>query len=305
MSRSKKYVIAVVGPTASGKTDLSIGIAKMFKTEIVSADSRQFYREIEIGTAKPSKQQLQDVQHHFINSLGISELYDVGRFEVEVMQVIKSLHQEKDVVVVVGGSGLFIQAICEGFDEFPEVPSAIREKFNELYQTEGLRALQDLLKKADLEYYDQVDNENPRRLIRALEICETTGQPFSSFLGKKRAQRDFKSIKVGIEWPRAELYARIDQRVDQMLEMGLEAEARALYKHRNSPALDTVGYKEWFDHFDGKYDQAEAIRLIKRNSRRYAKRQLTWFRKAQDVDWFPPGAYQDVLSSLRAKIGLD
>ncbi len=280
-----KYLIVVGGPTASGKTGLGIRLAQHFNTEILSADSRQFYREMNIGTAKPTQEELAQATHHFIDNLSVHDTYSVGDYEREALDLLEKLYQKHDVVIMVGGSGFFIRAVCEGLDEFPEVPMHIREELNQLFENEGITPLQYELKELDPAYYSQVDTQNPKRLLRALEVCRATGQPFSHFHNKEKSPRPFVPVYIGLDWEREALYERINKRVDMMIEAGLEQEARELHPLRHLTSLQTVGYQEWFDFFDGKIDREEAIRLIKRNSRRYAKRQMTWFRKVEGMQW--------------------
>lgn len=296
MLRKNKTLLIVAGPTAVGKTDLCINLAKKFNTSIISADSRQFYKEINIGTAKPSKEQLAEVPHYFINTLSIHQDYDVGKFEKEVLELLDSLFLSNDLVIATGGSGLYLDAITKGFDTMPPVDKSVRESLNELFQKEGLMALQDKLRVLDPAYYDTVDIHNPRRLIRALEVCLSTGQPYSSFRKRNESPRPFRILKIALERDRDELYDRIDQRMDLMIAEGLFEEARTLYPYRSHNALQTVGYKEIFAHLDGEYDQEEAIRLLKRNSRRYAKRQMTWFRKDEQYQWFHPSQFQEIIA---------
>lgn len=272
-------LLYVAGPTASGKTDLAIALAQHFNTEIVSCDSRQFYQEMSIGTAVPSEAELAQVPHHFIQHRSIKANYSVGDFRREALEKLKDLFQEQQTVIMVGGSGLYADAVMQGLDEFPETDPAIRPQLTAIYQQEGIEILQDLLREHDLKHYHVVDRNNPHRLIRALEICLSSGKPYSSFLGKKTAPDFFNSQTLVIDWEREALYDRINQRVDRMVEQGLKAEAKGLYAQKTLNALQTVGYREWFAHFDGKWDEVTAIEEIKKNSRRYAKRQSTWFRR--------------------------
>ena len=272
-------LLYVAGPTASGKTDLAIALAQHFNTEIVSCDSRQFYQEMRIGTAVPSEAELAEVSHHFIQHRSITDNYSVGDFRREALEKLQSLFQKHETVIMVGGSGLYADAVMQGLDEFPETDPAIRPQLTAIYQQEGIEILQDLLQEHDLKHYQVVDKNNPNRLIRALEICLSTGKPYSSFLGKKTAPDFFTSQTIVIDWERESLYNRINQRIDLMLEQGLKAEAKGLYAQKALNALQTLGYREWFAHFDGKWDETKAIEEIKKNSRRYAKRQSTWFRR--------------------------
>lgn len=276
---AKKYLIVVGGPTASGKTSTAIALARYYKTVILSADSRQFYREMSIGTAKPEANELAAAPHYFINSHSIQTPYSVGDFETEALALLRKLYQEKDIVVLAGGSGLYINALCQGLDHFPEVPKEVRDAYELKFTQEGIEALQQELREVDPAYAKKVDLQNPHRLIRALSVQQVSGQPFSSFLRKQSEDRAFHPIYLQMFWERATLYGRINRRVDIMLANGLEEEAKSLLPFREHSALATVGYQEWFDYFDGKTDRPTAIELIKRNSRRYAKRQMTWMRR--------------------------
>jgi len=278
-------LIVIAGPTASGKTAAAIQLAKYYKTVVISADSRQFYREMSIGTAKPTDDELAEVKHYFINSLSITENFTVGDFEKQCLSLLDELFQLHNIVILAGGSGLFIKAVTEGFDEFPDSDPGIREKLNKEFEDQGIVALQEKLKIADAEYYRQVDINNPHRIIRALEVFESTGIPFSSFRKSKTNIRPFQIVKLGLNLPREVLYNRINQRVDQMVQQGLVEEVRSLLPYRHLNALNTVGYSELFDYFDGKTDLRSAIELIKQNTRRFAKRQLTWFKKDTGIDW--------------------
>lgn len=288
LTGKKNIILVISGPTAVGKTDLCLNLAKKFNTSIVSADSRQFYREMNIGTAKPSATELHKIRHYFINSLSIHENYDVRKFEREALQTIDQLFQNQNPVILTGGSGLYIDALTNGLDDIPQVDTDIRKDVTETYTQHGIAVLQAKLKDLDPIYHSQVDLYNPQRLIRALEVCIGTGKPFSSFRVKKIINRPFKVIKIALEREREELYTRINQRMDQMIADGLFEEASVLFPYRHLNALQTVGYKEIFDYLDGIYDQEEAIRLLKRNSRRYAKRQMTWLKNGRDYTWFHP-----------------
>ena len=299
----KNFLILVVGPTAVGKTDLCLNLAKKFKTEIVSCDSRQFYREMNLGTAKPSPDELEVIKHHLINSLSIEKDYDVRKFENDALEVLKSIFRQSNVAIMTGGSGLFADAITEGLDEIPDVDPEIRASIIKEYEEKGLEWLQSEVFKVDTEYFDQVDRQNPQRLMRALEVWRGTGLKFSSFRVKKRAVRPFQVIKIGLDRSRDELYQRIDGRMDQMIAAGLFDEADALFGKRHLNALQTVGYSEIFGFMEGKYDREEAIRLLKRNSRRYAKRQLTWFRRDEDIRWFHPDQEEEIIVWIETQIG--
>ncbi|HEY1063463.1 MAG TPA: tRNA (adenosine(37)-N6)-dimethylallyltransferase MiaA [Daejeonella sp.] len=301
-----KTLIVIAGPTAAGKTALAIQIAKHFKTEIISADSRQFYREMSIGTAKPSKEELAAVRHHLIDSHSIKDFFSVGDFEKKVINLLKELFKSHDQVILVGGSGLFINAVCNGFDELPVASEETRSRLNQLLDEKGIEHLQEKLKKADPAYYAEVDIHNPQRLIRALEVFETSGKPFSSFRTNIPKKRNFNIIKLAISPNRGKLYEQINLRVDQMLENGLLKEVEGLKEYRHLNALNTVGYSEVFEYFDGKLSEEEAIDKIKQNTRRFAKRQITWFKKSEDIKWFDPqesgsifNYLDDVISSLR------
>ena len=298
----KPLLVIISGPTAVGKTDLTIELAKFFDTEIISADSRQFYKELEIATAKPSRKQLSEVNHHFINSLSIHQKYDVIDFENDSLAIIGKLFKTKNIVLVSGGSGLFIRVLCEGLDPLPEVPDIVRTIINQEYEAGGLDSLQKELAQADPEYYAEVDINNPQRVIRAIEIIRTTGQKFSSFRKKKKVERPFRILKIVLNRDREELYQRINMRVDMMFEQGLLDEAKELLSLKDLNALQTVGYSELFPALQGEYSIEEADRLIKRNSRRYAKRQLTWFKKEQDSHWFHPDQKEEIIKLIRENL---
>lgn len=300
--KDNKYLIVIAGPTAVGKTDLCINLAKKFNTEIISSDSRQFFKETILGTAKPSDLQLSEVPHHFINSLSIHDNYDVKSFEEDALNLMQEIFQKHDIIIMTGGSGLYIDAICNGFDDMPQVGSEIRQKIIKEYELKGLVFLQEEVKLLDPEYFALVDQNNPQRLMRALEVCRGTGKPFSSFRNKKKVDRPFKIIKIGLEREREELYRRIDLRMDLMIQEGLFEEAVSLFPHKHLNALQTVGYSEIFGFLEGNYDKEEAIRLLKRNSRRYAKRQLTWFKRDSEMTWFHPDQLEDVLEFISTQM---
>ena len=286
MNLENKRLIVIVGPTAVGKTALAIALAKTLGTEIISADSRQFYREMTIGTAKPTADELEAVRHHFINSHSIHQKYDAAQFGEDALSKIHELFEKYESVIVCGGSGLYVKALLEGFDDIPEVPEEIREVVTEKYKAGGLAWLQQEVQKHDPEYYSVADQQNPARLSRALEVVLATGSSITSFQKKQKRVLPFQVIKIGLDMERKELYRRIDERMDAMIQAGLFEEAEKLYPYREHNALQTVGYQEVFDFMEGKYDRNEAIRLLKRNSRRYAKRQLTWFKRDQEIRWF-------------------
>lgn len=294
--RNQKMLIAVVGPTAVGKTSLAISLAKKYQTEIISADSRQFYRELTIGTAKPTPDELTQVKHHFIDSHSIQEEYTAGDFEKEGLNKLHELFLIHDKVIVVGGSGLFLRALCEGLDDLPKAPAMLRNALNETLEIEGLPYLQQELKKVDPVYYEKADIENPQRVIRALEVFQTSGRPISYYLKKQAVKnnRNFQVITIGLNMPRELLYNRINQRVDLMVQNGLLQEVQGLIPYQKKAALLTVGYAELFQYLAGKISLERAIELIKQNSRRYAKRQITWFKKYGNTHWFEPTQIQEI-----------
>lgn len=282
---NNKRLIVVVGPTAVGKTAECIRLAGMLGTEIVSADSRQFYKEMNIGVARPSVSELATIPHHLIAHISVSQDYNAAMYERDASEVIGKLFQEKDDVVLTGGSGLYVNAVCNGMDDIPDKNESIRQELNDLFDKQGLEPLQRELQEKDPEYWEIVDKRNHIRLIRALEVCRQTGRTFSSFRSQKKTKRDFDIIKIGIRRSRENLLERIYRRVDCMIEQGLIEEVRGLYGYRNLQALNAVGYKEIFDFLDGKTSLQEAVELIKINTRRYAKRQMTWFCKDKEIQW--------------------
>ncbi|RIV32942.1 tRNA (adenosine(37)-N6)-dimethylallyltransferase MiaA [Flagellimonas lutimaris] len=288
-----KVLLAVVGPTAIGKTALGIQLAKHFDTEIISADSRQFFKEMKIGTAVPSGEELNQAPHHFIQHKSIFEPYSVGDFEKDAIALLDNLYQKKDIAIMVGGSGLYVDAVISGLDEFPKVDPQIRETLNKELEDNGLESLQKELKQRDPEYYKTVDLENPHRLIRALEVCRAANKPYSSFLNQQKPERLFKSLYIGIDAPREVVYQRINSRVELMMEAKLLEEAKKLYPYKELNALQTVGYKELFEYIDGKCTLDFAVSEIKKNTRRFAKRQLTWLRKNETILWVPYNTEQE------------
>ncbi len=280
-----KTLVVIAGPTASGKTAIGIELAKHFKTAVISADSRQFYKEMSIGTAKPSPEELAAAKHYFIDSLSITENYTAGNYEQDALKLLDELFKTHDTVILVGGSGLFIKAVCEGFDSFPDIQPGVREKLKEEFESEGISYLQDKLRFVDPVYYQQVDLNNAQRVIRALEVFESSGKPYSSFRKSGSGERPFQIVKIGLSMDRDILYDRINRRVDEMIRHGLVDEARSLLPCRHLNALNTVGYSELFDYFDGKTDLETAIAMIKQNTRRFAKRQMTWFNKDKEFTW--------------------
>ena len=297
-----KTLIVIAGPTASGKTAFAIEMAKTLNTVILSADSRQFYKEMSIGTAAPTEEELSQAKHYFVHHISIEDKYDVADYERDAIALLDELFKTRDAVIMTGGSGLFIDAVCNGIDAMPDVQPEIREKAQKLYDEGGLKALQDEVQRLDPEFYELVDQQNPRRLQRALEVCYQTGQPFSSFRSGNAVQRDFAIKKYAILWDRQQLIERIDKRVDLMMEQGLLAEAKALYPKRHLNALNTVGYKELFAYFDGQCTLAEAVEQIKIHTRQYAKRQMTWLRKDTSYQWIMPEDFDNTVSALRQEM---
>lgn len=296
-----RKLIVIVGPTASGKTVLAIELAKRLGTEIVSADSRQIFREMNIGTAKPSFYEMNEVPHHFIGSHSIFDQYDAAQYAKDALACIHELISKNGCVLLCGGSGLYVKAVCEGLDDIPDIPEKMREELIANYNNFGLEWLQDRMKELDPGYYEAIDAQNPQRLIRALEVKIATGLSIREFHKKNKLQHPFKIIKVGLDPGREELYRRIDLRMDVMISEGLFEEAKSLYPYKHLNALQTVGYKEIFDHLDGLYDWGETVRLLKRNSRRYAKRQLTWFRRDQEIEWFQPQDTEKILQWIKTQ----
>lgn len=280
------FLINIVGPTAIGKTALAIKLAHHFGTEIISSDSRQFFKEMSIGTAVPSEEELSEAVHHFIQHKSIFESYSVGDFERDTIKFLESFYKKNSIIIMVGGSGLYSNAVLYGLDEFPDISQQIREDLNSEYKNKGIEFLQKKLQQLDPQHYENVDIYNPQRIIRALEVCIGTGKAYSSFLNKKRKDRFFSFIQIGLIAEREAMYNRINLRVEKMLENGLFKEVQSLYKYRNLNALQTVGYREFFDFLDSKINFNQAIELTKMNTRRFAKRQLTWYNKQTDIQWF-------------------
>ena len=298
-----KSIITIVGPTGIGKTDLSIFLAKSLKSEIISADSRQFYKEIPIGTAAPSKNELNHIKHHFIHNKSIKENYSVGEFEMEALSKIRTLHEKYNTLIVVGGSGLYINSILYGLNDFPKIDSKVRTNLNKDLKDNGIEFLQNELKNNDALSYSKIDIKNPHRLIRALEIFRGTGSTYSSFINNsKKQKREFKIINIGLTADRKIIYDRINKRVDKMIENGLIKEAQMVYKHKDLNALKTVGYKELFEYLSDKCTLDKAIDEIKKNTRRFAKRQITWFKKQEDTTWFDyKEPYKNILLHVKNK----
>ncbi len=302
MPMPQKTLIVVVGPTAIGKTALAIELAQFYQTEVISADSRQFFKEMHIGTAKPSAEELAAAPHHFIDSHSVKTLFSTGDFEVQALQLMDTLFKKHEVLIMVGGSGLYIDAICKGLDDLPEIDLRIREQLNQQLATEGIDSIRQQLEKLDPEYYAKVDQSNPQRMIRGLEVVLSSGKKLSSFLTANKKKRPFEIVKIGLNTDRALLYERINHRVDLMMEAGLLQEVETLLPYRQYNALNTVGYTELFDYLDGKADLNSAVALIKQNTRRFAKRQLTWFRRDEDTQWFEPNEISKILDYLKNKI---
>jgi tRNA dimethylallyltransferase len=296
----RNTLIVLLGPTGVGKTEISIDIARHFGCNIISADSRQFFREMKAGTAVPSESQQSEIRHHFVGFLSVKDYYSASLFERDVLKILPALFAENKIVLMAGGSGMYIDAVCDGIDDIPDVDHSIREKIALKYQQEGIEGIRLALKILDPEHYRKVDLKNPKRIIRALEICELTGRPYSSFLRKQKRARDFDIIRLGLVRPRQELYKRIDSRVDEMMEKGLENEALNLYKQRHLNALNSVGYKELFAFFDGKISREKAIELIKRNTRRFAKRQMTWWGRDKRINWFNPDESSEIIRYIES-----
>ncbi|MGB3074990.1 MAG: tRNA (adenosine(37)-N6)-dimethylallyltransferase MiaA [Chitinophagales bacterium] len=298
----KKYLVTVVGPTAVGKTKVSIQIARHFSTAIISADARQFYKEMNIGTATPSFEELQSVPHYFINQLSVAQDYTAGDFEKEAIATLETLFKTQDVVVLVGGSGLFISALLYGLDVFPEITDAANSELSQLYLSGGIEALQKLLKEKDPDYFAFVDRNNPQRLLRALSVCLSVGKPYSSFRNKNKVKRNFIPIQIGLQIERKTLYRQIDERVDKMMQEGLLEEVKTLLPYEHLNPLQTVGYRELFSYLDGRSSLEDAVNLIKQHTRNYAKRQLTWFRKENGITWFTPAQLEEILLFINEKI---
>ncbi|MBO7470055.1 MAG: tRNA (adenosine(37)-N6)-dimethylallyltransferase MiaA [Bacteroidales bacterium] len=281
-----KHLIVLAGPTASGKTETAIKLAKAFDAEIISADSRQFYKELSIGTAAPTAEELSQVKHHFVHNLSIEDKYDVADYERDVLDFLKQYFNTKNVAIITGGSGLFIDAVCNGLDSMPDISEEVRDRVSKMLETDGIEALQKEVEKVDNEYFRVVDKQNPRRLQRALEVYYQTGRPYSAFRQRNVAKRDFDIVKLAILWDRDKLIERINKRVDMMMRQGLLDEVKSVYQKRHLNSLNTVGYKELFDYLDGKCTLEQAVEQIKINTRQYAKRQMTWLRKNGDYQWF-------------------
>ena len=293
-----KHLIVLAGPTASGKTATAIKLAKAFDAEIISADSRQFYKELSIGTAAPTAEELTQVKHHFVHNLSIEDKYDVADYERDVLNFLKQYFKTKNVAIMTGGSGLFIDAVCNGLDSMPDISEEVRDRVSKMLETDGIEALQKEVEKFDNEYYQIVDKQNPRRLQRALEVYYQTGKPYSAFRQRNVAKRDFEITKLAILWDRDKLIERINQRVDMMMQQGLLDEVKSVYQKRYLNSLNTVGYKELFDYLDGKCTLEQAVEQIKINTRQYAKRQMTWLRKDNDYQWFTVDEMDGIFNAI-------
>ena len=294
----KKTLIVITGPTAVGKTALCLEIAKHFDIPIINADSRQIYRELRIGTAQPTKQQMQEVKHYFVGTLGLDDYYSASLFEQQVLECLEQQFLTNDYALLSGGSMMYIDAVCDGIDDIPTIDDETRALMKQRLADEGLEALVEELRRLDPEYYEIVDRQNPRRVVHALEICTMTGKTYTSFRKREKRQRPFQIIKIGLNRPREELYDRINQRVDQMMADGLLEEARSLYPLRHLNALNTVGYKELFDHLEGRWPLEEAVERIKGNTRRYARKQLTWYKKDERMKWFHPQETEQIINYI-------
>lgn len=293
-----KYLIIVTGPTGIGKTKIAIELAKQFSTEIISADSRQIYKEMCIGTAVPSREELSKAKHHFIQNISIHDYYNVSKYETEAIELISELHKKNDIVILTGGTGLYINAICKGIDLMPDPDPKIRQGLNDRFRIEGIKVLQEELKIYDPEYYSIVDMNNQARLIRALEICYQTGMPYSSFKKSTNKKRDFKTIKIALDTDRTILYDRINKRVELMVKDGLVEEVEKLHPHKGLTALKTVGYQELFSALEGEYSIEKGIELIQNSTRRYARKQISWIRREKDYKWFEANNSEEIISYL-------
>jgi len=297
-----KTLAIIAGPTAVGKTVVTIELAKYFKTEIISCDSRQMYKELSVGTAVPGDEQLINVKHHFIHNISIHDYYNAYMFEVQALEVLEHLFIKKNIVLMTGGSGLYIDAVINGIDDLPTIEPEVRKNLLERLTKEGLASLRTELKSIDPGYYAKVDLKNPQRILKALEVSIMTGKPYSSLLTRKKKKRDFRIVLIGLNIDRNLLHTRINNRVDEMIDKGLIKEARDNYQYKGLNSLNTVGYRELFDHFDGKSSLEEAIELIKRNTRRYARRQISWFRRYKDIEWFDPNDIEEIKEFLGKSI---
>ena len=298
MVSSDKTLIVLTGPTAVGKTAVSLDIAKHFGIPVINADSRQIFRELRIGTARPTEAEMQEVKHYFVGTLGIEDYYSASLYEQQVLELLEKEFQSHDYALLSGGSMMYIDAVCDGIDDIPTIDDLTRETMKRRLKDEGLEALVDELKRLDPEYYGIVDRQNPRRVVHALEICVMTGKTYTSFRKRSKKERPFRIIKIGLDRPREELYQRINARVDQMINDGLLDEVKALYPKKELNALNTVGYKELFDYLDGRWPLEEAVERIKGNTRRYARKQLTWYKKDEQIRWFHPDDKHTIINYI-------
>jgi len=298
----KNTLIVLPGPTGVGKTAFATGLAERLGCDIISCDSRQFYREMKIGTAAPGEEELARAKHHFVGFLSVTEYYSISLFERDVLALLPSLFPSNPVVIMTGGSMLYMDAVCRGMDDIPDTDPAVRQKYLEMYHNDGIEGLRIALKLLDPVSYSRIDLHNPRRILRALEITESSGRPYSSFLTAPVRQRDFRIIKAGLTRERSELYRRIDMRVDRMMEEGLEQEAASLIRYRGLNALNTVGYREMFRWFDGEVSREEAVMLIRRNTRRYARKQLTWWNRDSQINWFDASESEKIISWIEKSL---
>ena len=294
----KKTLIVITGPTAVGKTALCLDLATHFGIPIINADSRQIYRELRIGTARPTEEQMQQVKHYFVGTLGLEDYYSASLFEQQVLELLGQLFQSHDYALMAGGSMMYIDAVCDGIDDIPTIDDETRVLMKRRLAEEGLEQLCEDLKRMDPEYYEIVDKQNPRRVVHALEICTMTGQTYTSFRRREKRERPFRIIKIGLNRPREELYARINQRVDEMMANGLLEEVKTMYPKRSLNALNTVGYKELFDYLEGRWTLEEAVERIKGNTRRYARKQLTWYKKDEQISWFHPDEKTSIIDYI-------
>ena len=299
MNKSRKILISISGPTAVGKTECSLKIAEYFKTEIISCDSRQMYKEMKIGTAVPEEDELKRVSHHFIGKLSIHDYYNASMFEQDITRLASERFRSLDKLLMVGGSGMYLDAVLYGIDDIPDPDMKIREALVKQHETEGLQALTEQLKTLDPVSYGRIDLNNPKRVIRAVEVCLSSGKPFSSFHTRQIKPRDFDIFMIGLDRDREELYQRIDKRIDSMLENGLEEEARKLHPHQGLIALKTIGYREFFQYFDGKITREEAIHLIRKNTRQYARKQINWLKRYKNMHWFHPDKWDEMIQNIQ------
>ncbi|MFO7869701.1 MAG: tRNA (adenosine(37)-N6)-dimethylallyltransferase MiaA [Bacteroidales bacterium] len=298
-AKAKKYLIVISGPTGVGKTNTAIHIAKQFNTEIISADSRQFFKEIPIGTAAPTHEERKAVPHHFVGNLSITDYYNAYLFQKDVITLLSSLFQKHNYIVLCGGSGMYIDAVCNGIDDIPDIEPELRASIISQLENEGVESLRTTLKKLDPDYYAQVDLKNPARLMRAIEVCLQTGKPYSSIRNQPQTPRDFTPVHIALNLPREELYARINSRVDAMIRAGLENEAHAMLPYKHHTALKTVGYKEFFAYFNAEYSKEYTIEKIKQHSRHYAKRQISWIKRNTAYSWFAPHEYENIVTHIK------